>query len=342
MQRRLIVVTNGAPVRCMSGADMDFQLKTGEKFSCIAFENLRIDDSISKPLSLGDGIWILPKHPFSLDKHWREWIGKIKAEKVDRCNLFFLAAIASERPEVLDGENQMLQRRLSRLLYGLLLQGIPDHIDGFVLTGAQLSDGSHIRQYGEMRDYYNSKPKNRVTVNESLCRQAKVFEERYACIEDSSDYARVKRGMRALLRAISEPNIQERIHEYVRALEAVAKPEVGKSTTQFTHRCLTFALASIATRAVLKECYNIRSAVEHMNFVDDVFSGCSSSEIPLRIEQRVRQIEKLATSVYLRLTTSPKHSKIFETDTAIDNFWSKPDDERHTLWGQPVDISVIG
>lgn len=321
---------------------MDFDLKTGEKFACIAFEKLPIDDSISNPLSLGDGLWTLLKHPFSLDQHWREWIGKIKAQKIDRCNVFFIATIESDRPEVLDGETQMLQQRLNRLLYGLLLQGIPDPIDGFVFSGAQLSDGTHIRQYSEMRNFYNSKPKTRVKVNESICRQAKIFEESYACIENSPDYARVKRGMKALTRAISERDIDERTHEFVRALEAVAKTKIGKSTTQFTHRCQTFALASDRTKEILEECYNIRSAVEHMNLVEDVFPGCSSDEIQVRAEQRLQQIEKLATSVYFRLTTSPAHAKIFETDSSIDNFWSKRDDERRTVWGDPVDISVCG
>lgn len=321
---------------------MDFALKAGEKFTCIAFKKLPIDDSISNPLRLGDGLWTLPKHPFSLDQQWREWIGKIKAEEMDRCNCFFLATTASERPEVVDGETQMLQQRLDRLLYGLLLQGIPDPIDGFVVSGSQLSDGTHIRQYSEMRNFYNSKPKKRVRVSESICLQAKIFEESYARIQDSPDYARVKRGMKALTRAISERDIDERIHEFVRALEAVAKTETGRSTAQFTHRCQTFSRASDRTKVILEECYNIRSAVEHMNVVDDVFPDCSSDEKQLRAEQRLQQIEKLATSVYFRLTTSPAHAKIFETDTSTHNFWLKRDDERRTAWGDPVDISVIG
>jgi|CXWL01.1.fsa_nt_gi hypothetical protein len=320
---------------------MDFKLKTGDKFSCIAFENLAIDDSLSKPLSLGDGLWTLPTHPFNLDKRWREWIGKIKADKVDRCNFFLLAAKESLRPDVLDAENKMLQGRLNRLLYGLLLQVIPDHVDGFVLNGAQISNETQIRQYSEMRNHYNSNPTKRVKVSESVCRQAKIFEEGYACIQDSSDYARVQRGMSAMARAISEQHFQERTHEYVRALEALTKPEIGKSTTQFTHRCQTFAISSSLTKDILEECYNIRSAVEHMNLVDTVFSGCSSKEIEARAAQRVRQIEKLATSVYLRLATSKVHAKIFETDTSIDEFWSRRDDERRAIWGTPVDISTI-
>ena len=141
-------------------------------------------------------------------------------------------------------------------------------------------------------------------LSESVCRKAKLFEEGYTVIEVDSRYARVKRGMSAVVRGISEGNMEERIHEYVRALEAVVKPEIAKSTGQFTHRCQTFALPSEAAKATLEECYKIRSAVEHMNLVDDVFSGCSPAEIALRAGQRLRQIETLAFSVYLKLATS--------------------------------------
>ncbi len=101
---------------------MDFHLQAGEKFACIAFENLAIDDSLSKPVSLGEGLWTLPEHPFDLDNRWRDWIGKIRADQVDRCNFFLLAVKASTRPEVLDDENEMLRRRLNKLLYGLFFR----------------------------------------------------------------------------------------------------------------------------------------------------------------------------------------------------------------------------
>ena len=102
---------------------MDFHLQPGEKFACVAFENLEIDHSLSTPLSLGQGLWTLPEHPFDLDNRWREWIGKIKADQIGRCNFFLLAVKASTRPEILDDENEVLRRQLNRLLYGLLLQG---------------------------------------------------------------------------------------------------------------------------------------------------------------------------------------------------------------------------
>jgi hypothetical protein len=214
---------------------MNFVLKTGDKFACIAFENLAVDDSLSRPLSLGEGLWTLPEHPFDLDNRWRKWIGKIRADRVDRCNFFLLAVKASTRPEVLDDENIMLRKRLDRLLYGLFLQGIPDHVDGFVLSGARISEETMIRQFSELRDFYHPNPPRRIKLNKSKCRTAKTFEEGYMVIEKSTAYERVKRGMSALVRAISESTIEERIHQCARALEALVKPEIGRSTSQFVH-----------------------------------------------------------------------------------------------------------
>lgn len=148
--------------------------------------------------------------------------------------------------------------------------------------------------------------------------------------------------MSALARAISEPTLEERIHQYARALEALAKPGIGKSTTQFAHRCQTFALASTDAKQILEECYEIRSAVEHMNLADDALTDYASDKRQSIAAQRLRQIEGLAFSVYLKLSTSRSHALLFETDTLIDTFWSKRDDERRAAWDKPLDITTIG
>jgi hypothetical protein len=177
--------------------------------------------------------------------------------------------------------------------------------------------------------------------NEPICRTAKTFEEGYVAIEKSTAYERVKRGMSALVRAISEPTLEERIHQYARALEALVKPEISKSTSQFTHRCQTFALAGMEAKQILDECYKIRSAVEHMKLVDDALTGYSSDKRQLIASQRLRQIEGLAFSVHLKLATSQSHARLFETDTLIDEFWSKRDDECRSAWGNPLNITAI-
>jgi hypothetical protein len=320
---------------------MDFQLKPGDKFCCIAFDKVAIDRSLGNAVDLGEGMWALPNHPFSLDHHWREWIGKIKAEQVDRCNFFLVAVKRSARPEVLDDENETLRKMVNRLLHGLLLQGIPNHVDGFVLTGAKVTSETHIRQYGEMKQFYNSNSRHRAGFTKSGCLKAKDFEAGYKNIEAGEDYLRVRLGMTALSRGMSEPLMQERMHEYVRSLEALAKTEIGRSEAQFIHRCQTFAVASDEVRSILNESYKIRSAVEHMNPVEGVYPGRALADIKHILGQRIRQIEALASSTYLRIATSAPHGQLFQTDAAISDFWCKPDHERNALWGKRLNIAEI-
>ena len=35
----------------------------------------------------------------------------------------------------------------------MLLQGIPDHVDGFLLSGARVSEETKIRQFSELREF---------------------------------------------------------------------------------------------------------------------------------------------------------------------------------------------
>ncbi len=317
------------------------ELSPGDKFCCVAFEKVAIDRSLGEAVHLGEGMWALPSNPFTLDQRWREWIGKIRAEQIDRCNFFLVAVRRSVRPDVLDDENETLRKIINRLLHGLLLQGIPNHVDGFVLTGAKLTTETHIRQFWEMRQFYNSSPKHPIRFTKISCQKAKDFEAGYGDIETSKDYFRIRRGMTALSRGISEPSMQERIHEYVRALEALVKTKIGQSEAQFIHRCQSFAIASNEVRSILRESYKIRSAVEHMNLVDTVYPGRALADIERILGKRIRQIEALASSAYLRIASSPAHAQLFQTDATIDAFWAKPDHERSALWGKRLNIAEI-
>jgi len=223
---------------------------------------------LSNILPLGDGLWVLRRPPIQLDARWKTWVGTIKSKKIERCNLFLVAVQASDAPANLDGENVRLHHRVHLLLYGLLLQGIPDHIDGWVFTGAKSSTDAQVRSLGELALFYHSHPTDRVLIREEACHIAKHFADGYGAIEVSRDYERMKRGMQAVLRGMKEPSVEERLHEYARALEALIKPAIGATTTQFVHRCQTFAVASPEAYQIFVECYSIRNAVEHMHSWD--------------------------------------------------------------------------
>jgi hypothetical protein len=63
---------------------------------------------------------VLADTTFSIPQHWQEWLGSIRAQEVEDCNLFFLSKVSSSTSGVLDAENQKLQQQVWNFYCGLL------------------------------------------------------------------------------------------------------------------------------------------------------------------------------------------------------------------------------
>jgi hypothetical protein len=94
-------------------------ISEGEKYALLAM-SVKLDDAV-KPGQIGPALWILANQRFDLDSFWRDWLGTVWAEHLDDCNLLLVSKVQSQRPDVLDAENQALQRRVSEFYVGLLL-----------------------------------------------------------------------------------------------------------------------------------------------------------------------------------------------------------------------------
>jgi hypothetical protein len=78
---------------------MPFDLPIGYKFACFALEGVSLDGQLRAPIDLGNGLWVVSGPPFELGEAWREWLGSIEAERLQRCNITLLAISPSEHPE---------------------------------------------------------------------------------------------------------------------------------------------------------------------------------------------------------------------------------------------------
>ncbi len=129
------------------------------------------------------------------------------------------------------------------------------------------------------------------------------------------------------------------LHQFVRSLEALILPDVGKTRKQFTHRCQTFARADKETRLVLQEAFDMRSDTEHLHEWDEAVQNHPANRREDVCWHRTRQIEQLACDAYSRLLRDTTLRKYFRTDATIAAFWRLPDDERCSIWGNPLDIT---
>ena len=94
-------------------------ISDGEKY---AFVGLQVKlEGTPPPERIAPNLWALTATTFDVPSEWREWLGSIRADQVARNNLFLVSKLASATPDVLDGENQSLQKRVQHFYVGLLL-----------------------------------------------------------------------------------------------------------------------------------------------------------------------------------------------------------------------------
>src|SRR5712692_850194 len=130
-------------------APVNLPLNDGEKYALIAVDG---SSEINQVIDLGEGFFALPGGGFRLPEHWREWVGSVEAEQIEgRTGLLLLAKRASDRPRVINDENEHLQKRSQWLYWGLLASG-RFWIDGAAtqLTGAYAEGQVSVQQKGRM------------------------------------------------------------------------------------------------------------------------------------------------------------------------------------------------
>jgi hypothetical protein len=177
---------------------------------------------------------------------------------------------------------------------------------------------------------------------DELQRAARLIDRLRSVDTGGADWGRVRRGLKVLFDGTLMPNKDgDRLHQFVRAVEALVKPEPGKTRTQFADRISqTFTLANGETRATLLQLFDVRSHVEHMHWVVDALEGEERARIAT-VNRGTRQIDVLARAVLLRVMQSDALMDAFRSDATIDAFWRMGDVERVGVWGQRLDIHTI-
>ena len=309
---------------------MPMRIAPGEKFACFAFTFYGVADNVPEELQLGPRLWAVRKLDLDLDA-------------LRDANFALYTTMPSSKPKSLDEENRLVET-LNHFLYGILLQGVPAYGRGFSLTGADVAGEINVRQCSDLKDYRPSfgMPPFRLGVDE-LRRAAGLIDRLRGVDTGGADWGRLRRGLKVLFDGTLMPNKDgDRLHQFVRAVEALVKPEPEKTRNQFAHRISqTFTLANDETRAILLQLFDLRSYVEHMHWVIDALEGEEAGRIAT-VNRGTRQIDVLARASLLRVMQSDALMDAFRSDATIDAFWRMGDDERVGLWGQRLDIRTVG
>jgi hypothetical protein len=316
------------------------QILRGEKFAVLALSNAWTK-AVTSPANLSGGLWILTAPPVDVGDTWREWLGSIRADEIADANLWFLAKRTSGTPGISDQESEELKDEVWRMFLGLWIIG-PLWFEGCYLLGGGNVDGvPTIRQFTQAEPYLRSEGAPEFSVTDGVIQDAVSVSAAVRVVYTSAHHMRLRGGLSVFWKGLRERYAEARLHQFVRAVEAVVKPDIGRSKNQFVHRCQTFAGANSDAVSILQECYDLRSQQEHLHDWQDALVRYPPGQMESVLYQRVRQMEALARYVYFRILTSLAHMRLF-ADTSIDAFWVLGEGDQRSKWGPPLDIRTIG
>ncbi len=315
---------------------MENIIPVGHKFALISLGNASVDIG-DQPIHLSHGISIYPNPPLHLDDSWKESLGTFQYEAFSESNFIIIITSPSDTPGILDQENEDLLKSVDFFFLSLLLHGVPFYEEGLRASGENVGE-PRIRSVGPLNTYYRTASTTPLIITPSVIQSARDALNGLFTFYSEVGYHRLTRGFNAWTRGLGEILSDERNHQFVRAIEALIKPQIGKTKKQFINRCQHFIDANKEDRIMLAEIFDLRSATEHMNDWSLVLGHVSENERSQHAILRTYQADVLARSLYLRICSSNELQSSFLDDKTIDQYWAMPQGERQRIWGEPITL----
>jgi hypothetical protein len=311
----------------------------GHKFACIAVQGASVNLP-EGPLRITEDISIHLRPPFSVDSWWKDLLGSDREKRLSKSNFLILVTRPSIVPGVLNQENEELKNIALYILYSVILQGLPDNDGGLLLTGAKDKDEVKVRQVARIIDIICSDWLRSYMIEDRNIRNALPSAYNFAYIYERTDiYRRIKRGIHAWIRAISEKLLEERLHQSVRLLDAIIKLKRTEGLKSFAKRCCW--LTGISEGTAFEQIYELRSGAEHMNDYESYLDGVPTMDRSKTACFRSTQAELLASAALERIISRKSLLAHFESEDSIETFWKMPDNERSSIWGDPINLDFL-
>jgi hypothetical protein len=328
------------------------ELETNCIFAVFAVENARVE--IPPAFVLQDGTRVYSTSPFSLEAFWQEWLGSVRFNKVQNCNLFLVRTILpiainpDGSPVFLAGGEKKLQQDLTGIFTMLRIVGAIEYDDQFVIGGRMVQGNPSVQHIGVGYPFKHTKGtlpwkvkqphlETAAQLYESHCKLAEKHPQNYGW--------RFGRGCQRLKRGLEEYYGGDRLHAFVQAVDAVIFPRKRSTTRDFRHRCSLFAGPKSAQnnlQTLLAEVYEMRCDIEHVHDWDRSLQKYPANKRENIALWRVKQMEELATSLYRRILLQPAlHAGLCGDDLALESFWKQPSDDIRRAFGDFCDITAV-
>src|SRR5271165_718230 len=331
-------------------APRDFVFEADCKFGILAIQNVRAD--VESDVVLQDGTQVLSNFPFKLEDHWKEWIGSIQFNDLQACKLFLLRSATEGWAEgqlhiAGDEVSEALQHGLGGMFAMLRLLGPIEYEHAFMLAGYVENGKVTCRHFAQTEHFNITRGCLPWVIRENDLRTAVKLHKAYSLFQDDTPVGQTRRfgrGCYALKAGLERYYASDRLHAFVRALEAIILPEQGKTERQFITRCSFFAgpkTVQASIQEALREAYKMRCDIEHVHEWDRSLQTYPPPERENIALWRTRQMEALACAAYTKLLLDSRLGDDFYDESKLAAFWQKPENEIRAAFGNACDISQL-
>ena len=305
------------------------------KFAVLALPELRVGGSPRPLIVLDDRFAVSNALPDGALRTWEAQLGTIHRSELDECRLFLWALRPSKAPEILDGENEVLRRQVYQLYLGLMLS-VPYFHHGRMtsLTGAA-TDAATVRSLTWYSPTFYTVGSPLAPLTTERIRDAHVI-ARALIAHPRTPSNRMVRALRTFRQATESPELDIRLHQFVRVIEAFLDPDDARS---FGRR---FAyLNGGRGELAMRECYETRSAIEHLRGPFDRMPSKPSGGKHRRLVRRAIEAETVARFLLFTYFTTRSLWPSLASRAAVKGLWSRSARELVVAIGQGIPMTQI-
>jgi hypothetical protein len=329
----MLTIGRDAVEKC--GRNSASWIDDGDKYAVIALA-VKLDDPV--PIQqMTPHHWAFADKSFHMPPHWREWLGTIRTQEVEGSNLFLLGKMRSQAPDILDGENAELKRRVGHFYSGLLLASpfAPAH-SPVMLSGSCRHGEIGVRSQDNYEPPIPSMVRHYPPVTLADLQLAAKLAEQIAALEVAplnGGHWRLFRVFHLYLEARAIRDNMDRLHQYCRCIDGLIVSKQGEAKAQFKSRTELFIGPRHHT--LMGDTYAVRSDVEHLheNKHLEVFDRSARLDLVKKLEM----MEYIVRSALVRILLDPNLWPHFANTTALPAFWALGESERRKLWGDFID-----
>lgn len=317
---------------------LNLDVLKGRKFAVLALPESRSGPSPATVVDLGAGFAISSALPAGSLRTWQDQLGTIHRDELNECNLFLWALRPSKAPEVLDRENRSLRKKVYQLYLGLLLS-VPYMRHGRLtsLTGAATESATVRSLTWYPQTFYTvGSPLAPITLRR--LQDAAMIGKALGAHSLVPSH-RMVRSLRAFRQATESPELDIRLHQFVRAIDAFLAPPFGKSAIRFGERFA--AINRDQGRAVAKECYEIRSAIEHLRGPYNGMRRYPSGGKHRRLVRRTIEAETIARYLLFTYFANRELWPHLRSRTSVDELWHRGAGELKEACGKGIPLRRV-